>query len=259
LVLIALAVLWWVQQDSSIQPVKVVMPIEEKVANNQQQAEQLLQQPAVTEVEQQDVPSGEEEMSSGEEIATQNEQLEQLSEQDTDSSSVDLPSTETQQAIQTQPPADEIQIEAVQTSSESQQQQLSVDSAQFESNSPTQVSNTETAETTNIAELEQAPIAANLEVTDEPVQLVFSAEDYVGMQLSFSRDCWVKLSDATGEDIAYGIKATGYVMNVAGVPPIEVTLCAPEFVQIIYNGKDVDMSQFRQARTAKFQLPLTSD
>lgn len=80
-----------------------------------------------------------------------------------------------------------------------------------------------------------------------PVDLVFT----------FSGDCWMKLTDATGEDVAYGIKQAGRVMPVSGVPPFEVVLGAPESVQISYAGEAIDMTRFRSGYTARFQLPLS--
>lgn len=80
-----------------------------------------------------------------------------------------------------------------------------------------------------------------------PVDLVFT----------FSSDCWMKLTDATGEDIAYGTKVTGRVMPVTGMPPFSVILCAPEVVKIDYDGEAVDLSGFRVGNTAKFTLPFS--
>lgn len=81
----------------------------------------------------------------------------------------------------------------------------------------------------------------------DPVELVFT----------FSGDCWMKLTDATGEDVAYGIKQAGRIMPVSGVPPFEVVLGAPESVQISYAGSAIDMTRFRPGYTARFQLPLS--
>ncbi|UAA39434.1 DUF4115 domain-containing protein [Paraneptunicella aestuarii] len=83
-------------------------------------------------------------------------------------------------------------------------------------------------------------------VMSDPVELVFT----------FAGDCWVKITDATGEDIAYGVKASGRVMPVSGIPPFEVVLGAPESVQITFAGEPVDMSRFRAGYTARFELPL---
>jgi cytoskeleton protein RodZ len=71
---------------------------------------------------------------------------------------------------------------------------------------------------------QQADITTNMDneaVT--PVELIFK----------FSGDCWMNLSDATGENIAYGVKVKGRVMPVTGIPPFIVTLGAPEVVVLL--------------------------
>jgi cytoskeleton protein RodZ len=83
--------------------------------------------------------------------------------------------------------------------------------------------------------------------TTSPVELIFE----------FSGDCWINLSDATGENIAFGVKVKGYVMTQSGIPPFVVTLGAPEVVQIRYAGEPLDMSFLPTGRIAKFDLPLS--
>lgn len=97
----------------------------------------------------------------------------------------------------------------------------------------------------NIVE-ESSDVPASEQQPVQTVELVFT----------FADDCWMNLVDGTGEAIAYGVKKSGRVMTVAGVPPFEVTLGAPAVVQISYAGSDVDMSQFDAGRTAKFSLPF---
>jgi cytoskeleton protein RodZ len=83
--------------------------------------------------------------------------------------------------------------------------------------------------------------------TVSPVELIFE----------FSGDCWMNLSDATGENIAYGVKVNGRVMPVMGIPPFVVTLGAPEVVKIRYAGEPIDMTFLPSGRIAKFDLPLS--
>lgn len=78
----------------------------------------------------------------------------------------------------------------------------------------------------------------------------------VAVVFTFKSDCWMKLTDSTGEDIAYGTKVKGRVMSVSGVPPFSVILCAPEAAEIDYAGQAVDLSRFRAGSTAKFTLPF---
>ncbi|MFB1033863.1 MAG: DUF4115 domain-containing protein, partial [Sinobacterium sp.] len=83
--------------------------------------------------------------------------------------------------------------------------------------------------------------------TAAPVKLIFE----------FSGDCWLNLTDATGEKIAYGVKVKGRVMPVTGIPPFVVTLGAPEVVKIRYAGESIDMSFLPSGRIANFNLPLS--
>jgi cytoskeleton protein RodZ len=78
----------------------------------------------------------------------------------------------------------------------------------------------------------------------------------VELIFEFADDCWVSVVDSTGETIAIGVKKSGYVMTVPGIPPFEVTLGAPQAVQISMAGDTVDMTRFPAGRTAKFELPL---
>jgi cytoskeleton protein RodZ len=100
--------------------------------------------------------------------------------------------------------------------------------------------------TSNLTQLSDV-LDTTVTKTTPPVELIFE----------FSGDCWINLSDATGENIAYGVKVKGYVMTQSGIPPFIVTLGAPEVVQISYAGKSLDMSFLPTGRIAKFDLPLS--
>jgi cytoskeleton protein RodZ len=89
-------------------------------------------------------------------------------------------------------------------------------------------------------EQDSAPV-----VTDEPVaDLVFT----------FSDACWVKVTDATGEDIAIGVKAAGYRMELTGEAPFDIILCRPESVAITYQGEPVNLDNFVRERSVTFTL-----
>jgi cytoskeleton protein RodZ len=123
----------------------------------------------------------------------------------------------------------------------------------------------ETANKLNNAEasaVEQVP--ANLDLNNSAVdtigQQAHSDEDLittlVNVVFTFSGDCWVNISDATGERIAWGVKKSGYIMRISGQAPFSITLGRPELVQIDYNDQSVDMSAFNAGNIAKFSLPL---
>jgi len=73
---------------------------------------------------------------------------------------------------------------------------------------------------------------------------------------TFAGDCWVNIFDATGERIAWGVKKSGYIMQISGQAPFSITLGKPELVQIDYNDVPVDMAVFNAGNIAKFSLPL---
>ncbi|WP_299074907.1 RodZ domain-containing protein [uncultured Paraglaciecola sp.] len=101
-----------------------------------------------------------------------------------------------------------------------------------------------TATTEDVLLTENATITPEI---SEPVELVFE----------FSDNCWMNLTDATGEDIAYGVKTKGRVMPITGIPPFVVTLGAPQVVKISYAGEAVDLSFLPAGRSAKFDLPVS--
>ncbi|NQZ22153.1 MAG: DUF4115 domain-containing protein [Colwellia sp.] len=75
---------------------------------------------------------------------------------------------------------------------------------------------------------------------------------------TFSGDCWVNISDATGERIAWGVKKLGYIMKISGQAPFNVTLGRPELVAINFADRNIDMAQFNAGNIAKFTLPITN-
>jgi cytoskeleton protein RodZ len=99
-----------------------------------------------------------------------------------------------------------------------------------------------------------AVVASNNEDNTESLVIDFGPLEAVSF--IFSGDCWVNIYDATGERIAWGIKKSGYVMNISGQAPFTITLGKPELVSIEFENETIDMSQFSRGNIAKFNLPL---
>ncbi|MDF2178933.1 DUF4115 domain-containing protein [Aliiglaciecola sp. CAU 1673] len=104
---------------------------------------------------------------------------------------------------------------------------------------------------------QSAPTQASPVVRNQETQPASNTAREIELIFEFAGDCWINITDATGEAIAYGVKASGRIMPVTGLPPFEVVLGAPESVQISYNGRPVDMSVFKPGQTARFTLPMT--
>lgn len=75
----------------------------------------------------------------------------------------------------------------------------------------------------------------------------------------FNNDVWVRIEDATGEAIAYGVKNAGYVMPLNGVAPYQATIGAPQHVDVYFRGEPVDMSHIRSGRVANIQIPQANE
>lgn len=86
----------------------------------------------------------------------------------------------------------------------------------------------------------------------EPAKPVLSTAVF-----TFKGDCWVNISDATGERVAWGVKTAGYVMTIEGVAPLQVTVGKPELTSITFDGETVDMSDYSLGNIAKFSLPIS--
>lgn len=73
---------------------------------------------------------------------------------------------------------------------------------------------------------------------------------------TFSQDCWIKVTDASNDIIAIGIKKQGTSLTLSGIAPFEVSLGAPNAVAITYLGNQLDITPYINGQTARFSVPL---
>lgn len=148
--------------------------------------------------------------------------------------------------VQAQANTDEFESQSLQTNlpSSSDTNEPSEPAAEMAAPAIDETNNV-TALITNDESETEAAVIQDLVDTSAPISMLFN----------FDNDCWVSVKDATGETIAYGVKEKGRVMEISGVPPVQVTLGAPQNVRISVNGDAVDISSYH-GRTARFSLPL---
>lgn len=94
------------------------------------------------------------------------------------------------------------------------------------------------------------PETTTPEPTEQPTAESASAQ----LVFEFNDECWVKVADATGEDIAIGVKTAGYRMPLTGEPPFAIILCRPEAVSITYNGDAVNLDNYVRDRSVQLTL-----
>lgn len=102
-----------------------------------------------------------------------------------------------------------------------------------------------TTASTDVQPVSTSANKASSSVTDANLdELVFA---FVG-------DCWVEVTDATGERLAFGIKRNGKVMTLQGKPPIKILLGDPSVVSLQHNQKMIDLSGYRAGRSVNLVI-----
>lgn len=149
--------------------------------------------------------------------------------------------------------------------------QISEEEAVARSSTAGQESDTEDAEVANDAAESPNDMANQTETTDEPsttgeeIQSTTDAQPELQPEaqpeqpteqlvFQFNEACWIKVTDATGEDVAIGVKAAGYRMPLTGEPPFDIILCKPEAVTLTYNGDNVNLDDYVRNRSVTLTL-----
>ncbi|XBS68788.1 cytoskeleton protein RodZ [Acerihabitans sp. KWT182] len=92
-----------------------------------------------------------------------------------------------------------------------------------------------------------APAAAPASSPTQPAPAPAAAEADAsanGLVMSFTADCWLEVSDATGKKLFSGTQRPGGKLSLAGQAPFKLKIGAPAAVQIQYQGKPVDLSRY---------------
>lgn len=83
---------------------------------------------------------------------------------------------------------------------------------------------------------------ASLPTAQADVATTATSGDALNME--FSSDCWLEVTDAAGQKLFSGLKRKGETLDLAGHPSYKLKIGAPAAVQIKFQGKPVDLSRF---------------
>ncbi|MEQ9887665.1 cytoskeleton protein RodZ [Pectobacterium zantedeschiae] len=73
--------------------------------------------------------------------------------------------------------------------------------------------------------------------------------------MTFTADCWLEVTDASGKKLFSGMQRNGGTLNLDGQSPYKLKIGAPAAVQIQFQGKSVDLSRFvRSSQVARLTL-----
>lgn len=78
------------------------------------------------------------------------------------------------------------------------------------------------------------------------------------LEMAFSDECWVQVTDSTGSRLVGSLQRNGDTIDVSGRVPIEVIVGAVDAIESIrFDGEPVDMSSFRVVNNrAEFTLDI---
>src|SRR5690606_19038652 len=66
------------------------------------------------------------------------------------------------------------------------------------------------------------------------------------LEMTFSEDCWIQVSDSTGRRLVSALRRQGDSLDVSGVPPLRVVVGAMNAVESIqFQGEPLAMDSFR--------------
>ncbi|QLF94620.1 helix-turn-helix domain-containing protein [Pseudomonas sp. ABC1] len=74
------------------------------------------------------------------------------------------------------------------------------------------------------------------------------------IELSFSGDCWIQLTDADGKVLLSTLAKAGSSQVLTGKAPISIHLGRASAVQVRYNGEPVDLAPHMRGEIARFKL-----
>ncbi|WP_348730309.1 RodZ domain-containing protein [Rheinheimera texasensis] len=74
------------------------------------------------------------------------------------------------------------------------------------------------------------------------------------LQLQFSAQCWVAVTDGSGKRLAYNMQNSGQSLTLTGTAPFKVTFGDPTAVTASLSGKTLDLSGYKQGQVVRLTL-----
>lgn len=104
----------------------------------------------------------------------------------------------------------------------------------------------------------QNPVQPNLTpaVTTTPSATVANdaSSASTDIQVSFSADCWVSITDSQQQKLAYGLQKAGTTLQLRGQYPVKMIIGNAAAASITVQGKPYDLSQYQAGQVARITL-----
>ena len=108
----------------------------------------------------------------------------------------------------------------------------------------------------NNAGTNSAGPASTTATSAEPAALQpeVTAAGTLTLQLQFSAQCWVAVTDGSGKRLAYSMQNDGQSLTLTGAAPLQVTFGDPTAVTASLSGKALDLSGYKQGQVVRLTL-----
>ncbi|MBM7454533.1 cytoskeleton protein RodZ [Oceanisphaera litoralis] len=109
-----------------------------------------------------------------------------------------------------------------------------------------------------LAAMDDKPAAEVTELAEEPVAIIEAAKPAADPRLlamSFTDDCWIKVTDSRGRVLVEGVQKAQQALSLEGEPPFRLILGAPHAASVEYMNEAVDLSSFSAGRVARLTVP----
>lgn len=142
---------------------------------------------------------------------------------------------------------------------------LEVAEISLDSLPPAFVAADETADTEEAAAAGNAEPAGNGEEQAEAAEGVAAQDENESqpapvatgrhqLQLTFTDECWIRITDGSGKQVASGLRRAGEVLELSGDTPFELHLGNASGVQLRFNGQPVDIHSSIRGNVARIKL-----
>lgn len=74
------------------------------------------------------------------------------------------------------------------------------------------------------------------------------------LELTFTDECWIRITDSSGQELASGLRQSGEVLRLSGDSPFELHLGNAAGVQLSFNGQPVDFHSSIRGNVARIKL-----
>jgi cytoskeleton protein RodZ len=97
--------------------------------------------------------------------------------------------------------------------------------------------------------------AAAAPASPAPAATAAPAAGSDSLNIRFTANCWMQVSDGSGKILFSGLKKGGETLDYASIkPPVNIRLGYARGAQITYNGQVVDLAPFTKGETARIKL-----